>query len=1358
MNRREFCVGAMALGGAGLWPARSLRAAQVSPSIDDFHVELANVLDHPFYAWPQTLLRYSISASSVEAFRGRQLAETTSGKAVPFQVVDSGEQLEVVFLADLPAGETKRFKFVTGHNAAPERGITEQRDSRSIVLDSGRMQVRIPATQDVAGVAPGPIMQMSRGGGWFGSSSLSLPGERVTRIESRAIIRGQLLTAYQVTYSTSRGIFYSAQVHCIAGCDFVRLVEEMEGVPEDLRGSFEFRWTGCHFTHRQAPNSPLCTPAAGYSSFFPAEVEPGHRYEDYPWEKIGDRSMSTHIGMLTAMDEDGEWAVTVGIYQPWPAFTVVTSANFWDERTGDAAGIFIDRPEQWNDHEYAIWHSSPKLAVRFQYQEGMLTWKWPVVKGSRSTCVTFYDHGKDIEQMKLIEELSRGISWSDGNVYRTALFPASHLLYLQNMYGTLDLNVVKDWLLTYPENGRIPPVLFKNSSFNSADEVDNKLAADGYTNELVLSGVRQNNGFGPSRQIVDDWTASVNRYYAAMNERQRKRVAAICLLMAYIHADEAFMPMVQMFSGHPNFLATVKFALCGISFLFPDHPQAALWSGEWDRYLELNTRYHVRPRVEEWESNGGRWTENLGTYVWAFIQPTVRGGYLLQMLDGQQHLTSPQFSLLAEWLVNALSAPFAGETPQTMIALHAMHDMHKWGIVPPGSKPRRVYPPIGAHSERRMPPRELWYLGSSLRNYAPLAAEYLMWAARPTDDAMELPGKLDNPWQVMYEQPDNRGTNPRLRSSKYTGYGIVLRAAVDTPEEISVHLQQIDDGPNYRWGVAAEGGCGVVYFFGNGKAYSHNGPEDQGDRSTQDTDFCTNFGIWRPMKSLLADQSALAQKMFVHHDGQASGEFRAIGQNVLSQPVFDLGVAQFAELLPRQGAEAYSWPEYVSRGALLAGKEYFLLYDRLFNSVITHRFSWFVRKGDAFPTLVPLRGQTGNPVLGKGATQYTEIKTAVTDGRWYDGSGDSLMLVSHRSDLVSEATSFGCRVRAEGIEDTVICSAERVVLEEGGVHFSGTIGLIRRGASTTEVALIRGEKIGFASFAIEVLEGTVGIAATVDQEGDVRGRFHAIGPASFAMSMEGSGAGGNLYVDGAKGNMVREGSGVRIRCEPGEHVWEWSGGLGTPMTPEIERTEYLPGAVRVIAGAVAGASRYGLRWSEDGGDTWKESGLSSSSPVLVLRHPQAGEKYHVRVYAKNAERSSACGAEYPIYPTEEAPAPPDGVQVQKSSQGLLVSWGEVLGVTGYRVYVSQAEEAKPQAVYSGLKRNCTVALPEGKAVFVSVAAISGLGEGKASKPRRFPDPFFFAANETADHRFRRSITASSDTPHPNDSLSRYYPL
>jgi hypothetical protein len=1347
LNRREFFRGAL-LSGAATLPlyARGRTGfpfAQVRDPMrpEGFRLALENVLDHPFYAWPETLLCYPISESSLGGFEGQALVDE-SGNQVPFQLVEAGGKHYLCFRSELPAGKAKHFRLAAGTNAPPTEAVRERVEGNSIVLDSGKVRIKIPASQTLPGDAPGPIQQMSRGGEWRGSSRLRFANAAIVRVETAATIHGPLLTEYRITYFTDKGWKYVATVSCTAGYDFVRLEEDMEDLPPDERGEFVFHWTGCRFSHRQAPNSPFA---------FPATVDGNHRYDEYPWEEIGDPLMSTHIGMLSAMGEDGEWAVTLGIYQPWPAFTVVTSTNFWDRQSNDAVGIFIDRPELWNDHEYAIWHSDAKLALRFSYRDQLLTWKWPIGRGARSTCLAFYDHARDVEQMNHLEELSKGVVWSDGDTYKTQLFPTSHVLYLANMYGTLNLNQVKDWTLTYPENGRIVDTFFKVKPEKSAADIDREFAGNDYTNQLPLSGTRQNDGYGPvsSRQILDRWIVEASQLYGVMDARQRKRVTAILLLMAYIHAGEAYMPMVQMLSGHPNFLADVKSLPAAMGCLFPGHPEAGAWTGEFDKYLELNTRYHTRPAVDAWGTAGGRWTENIGTYVWGFIRPTVRTAYLLQLTQGKQHLAHAQMLPIADWLINALSAPFGGEAQATLDSMD-MREMHTWGMVLPGSAAHRVYPPIGAHSERRNPPRELWYLGNSLRNFAPLVAEHLMWAARPDDDAIEIHVKADFPWQVMYDQPENRGTNPHLRTSKYTGYGVVLRAAVDTSQEISIHLQQIDDGPNYRWGVAAEGGCGVVYFFANGKGYSHNGPEDQGDRSAQDTDFCSNFGAWRPVPLPIADQSAMAQKLFSHHDGAASGTFRAIGQNVLSQPVYDLEIAQFAELRSRQGEEAYSWPEYMSRSVLLAGCEYFLLYDRLYNQVITHRFSWFVRKHDEFPVLISLRGRGANIV--QSTTLFTEVETEKTKGRWYDGAGDSLMLVSHRTDLAVEPRTYGCRVRAEGIDDITICCGEPVTVEEAGLHFEGSIGLLRKRASTTELALIRGTRIGVDSFAIQVVEGTVAIAARVEKSGTVRGRYHAVNQSSFTINT----AMGRVYVDGAEVKGAKDGASMRIACEPGMHLWEWSEGLPTPMTPEIQRTEYLPGAVRVVAGAASGAARYTLQWSSDDGATWRDGDVTSVGTALILRHPQPAKKYHVRMYAKNAEHRSDASAEYPVYPASQPPPAPDGLRLEPTPKGLEVSWGEVLGATGYRVYTTQEANKKPQVVYTGPLRHCTLPISQ-QTIWVSVAAISGLGEGPPCRPCRFPDPNVFAVNETNDHRFRRSVTAADDTLHPNDSASRYYP-
>lgn len=263
----------------------------------------------------------------------------------------------------------------------------------------------------------------------------------------------------------------------------------------------------------------------------------------------------------------------------------------------------------------------------------------------------------------------------------------------------------------------------------------------------------------------------------------------------------------------------------------------------------------------------------------------------------------------------------------------------------------------------------------------------------------------------MYRVQDNLGTNPHLCSRKYTGYGITLRSAVDTPNEVSIHLQQIDRGPNYRWGVAAEGGRGVIYYFAGGKSYSYNGSEDVGDRDTQDTDFCTNFSVFK------------------------DGEFRSIGENVLSRPFYDLGVGQFAEITPRQNPGAYSAPEYISRSILSAGSDYFILCDQVLNESIHQRLSWFVRRGSQLPTIKFLGGQRKTKEF-----QRTEIETAASTGVWFDGVGNSIAMVSHRTDIEVEGTSFGGRVRSTDFDDLVFRNSEPINFMNGSTLFSGTSG------------------------------------------------------------------------------------------------------------------------------------------------------------------------------------------------------------------------------------------------------------------------------------------------------------------------------
>lgn len=103
-----------------------------------------------------------------------------------------------------------------------------------------------------------------------------------------------------------------------------------------------------------------------------------------------------------------------------------------------------------------------------------------------------------------------------------------------------------------------------------------------------------------------------------------------------------------------------------------------------------------------------------------------------------------------------------------------------------------------------------------------------------------------------------------------------------------------------------------------------------------------------------------------------------------------------------------------------------------------HRLSWFVRAGDAFPKIVLLRGATAD-----GETQRTDLQTSATTGRWFDGRGDSLAVVSHRDDVRATATEFGCVVEVDGAQDLVFQSHHATKYERDGISFEGTAGLVR---------------------------------------------------------------------------------------------------------------------------------------------------------------------------------------------------------------------------------------------------------------------------------------------------------------------------
>ena len=1276
-----------------------------------------DLIDHPFYWWPQTLLSYPVNLRGLKARPGNlSLKRVDTGEEMDFQlsnaITEDGFLVSTLinFFSDLPAGTERVFELCKSgrciNKPVSTQYANEYCENDSIVLDNGMIRVRIPTNREGSSRVPGPVMQVDRGNGWIGDSHIVSGKHSIQSITSQRTDSGPLFIAYRVTYHFEGGGQYTAVISCIAGMDFIRISEEMRGLSKDDEVFVITDWSTLSPTHRQSSQHPF------------ANVYRKNEYLGYEGEKIDEPVFNTQHGLMNAGNYEGELPFRLGLYEPWNQYAILSHACFWNINTGDTLGVFIDRAEKWQDYEYAVFFSSDTLQVRYYHNKRNFYWKWPLVSGTRSTAITFYHHKKDIELMESLESLykkaSKGLL-KCGFIYNIPLQLTSYTYYLRSRYGILDLNLVKDWILEYPDTCERPLVVFTEGEYPAPDELERGV----YCSPLVCCLPNHGVGATDSRMVYQTFVDGYNRLYPSMSERQRKRLTAVYLFMAYFHAGEDFMPFRTMLGGHPNFLSDVKSVPAYMAFLFPEHPMAKEWAEQFGKFLELNTRYHTRPAVRAWNAEGGRWTENLGTYVWAFIRPAFFAAYLLnRYTDGKNRFALERIGIIGKWLVNSLSSPIDAENSEYYLKKEltwndGLLHPHYWGLVKPADGPRRVYIPQGAHSARRKPPRTMWALGLQLSRYDPVLAEHVMWAARPDDNDMEHPEDEKSPWDILYSPGcDNRGTNPHLKSIKLTGYGVILRSVVDTPDEIYLHLQQIDTGPNYRWGIAGEGGCGNIYYYAGGKAYSHNGREDAGDRYTHDTDFSCTFGVWK------------------------HGGFRAIGRNVLHRHMYNLGFVQFAEIVPRTRLCPYSWPEYQGRSIMLVGSDYFIVYDKVYSSTIVQRFSWFTHIGDDFPFIHFI----------KGGSQKTEITTDETKGAWYDGNGDCMALVTHKKGVSVEKTHFGCIARNNGWTDYVFRCRDDILFSEKGIQFKGTAGVIRESKeSGFELAIFYGTFISAGGVTIETDEPELGISAGFKNASELAGTYIADKESSVWILLKYKiNQASRIYIDGEELDIVKDGNGLLARLPAGEHKWQLTSALPVPAAPVILRTENRSGEVKVFFTQVPGAEGYHIELSRDNGTSWERTGETGLCEYSV-KGLVDGMKVHVRVVAFNDLHESEPANEYPVYVTGDVPLPPDGLKAVIGEGMVELSWGEVLGVTEYRLYRRTMGMGEFTLAYSGLDRKYIENDKCNEVYKYSVSTVNGNGEGTKSSDVDTDPASWSNWDPMRGEKFRRRFTGVYDS-------------
>ena len=1078
---------------------------------------LKDDLKHPAYHWPLSRVRYPVSFDAGVKAEELCLVDEGSGQCVPFQLTEVQEREGLVrravvnLMSDLPSGGRREFRLDIKSGAATRPAGSDPcvgtpmalvdpvrvlRDPNGIVLDNGHVRVRIAGRGQTYGrpvdpsEAPAPVIRFGDDRGWYGRGQWAVEGQ-VLKVEVQEVSAGPLVAEFRITYSFDGDRRYSVVVRLTAQMEFVELDEEMSGFTKEQQASWRMIWDGAELEYRYCPNRPDR----------PIDRD-GREYKNYAWERID------HIGGNPQADRhpdrpydqqfgpEGRLPMKIAPYHNWMSWWRLPTAAFWSEPLDLTLGVFITQMEKWDDGSYAIWGSKDDLCVHFHYNEKVLSWRMTLCGKTRSIAFAAYRHQKDVER----------VNKSDA--------PLFYIDDLRRWHGWIPLDKVKDWVLDFDPAVQSYPRFFEPGTMERPHTVKEmeRLVVQSSMVANLATGMERSRGPDPvrGREYYSTWTPAFDLCAAQMTPDQRRHIQAAYAFVAYWNMDEAFMPMRQMLAGHPNFLADCKGSIALTAFLFPHHPRARDMADHFEKFCELNLRYHTRPDVPAWEARGGRWTENYGCYVFAAVQPTLRGSFLLHHhFDGRNPIAKPNISLLAQWLMNGLSAPLAKA----------------------GGK--RVRPPQGAHSHPAPMPYLLRVLGQELMYYDPMTAEHLLWATSATDRGFESRGQKD-PWEKMLRGwEDNRGTNPHLASDKFTGYGYVLRAAGGTDQETSVYLQQIDEGPNYRWGRAGRGGNGIIYYYAAGQDYSQNGSEDVGDAPRGDVERCTNFGVKK------------------EGGYRCLGPYRCVGRNELTEPLYDFSFAQFAQV--NGGPEAL--PEYRSRSVLMADAQYIVIYDDVRDGDVEGRLSWFVGRDEQFPHIQQLKPgiSAEEAKQDNGVSSYHKDPPELpTKGRYYDGRGSFLTLVTHRGDVTAQATTYGCEVHRPGGKDLVFRGGETVEFSADGVSFRGTAGIARIDGGDCRAALFAGNRIGIPGFTLDVAAGRVGVAIAKSGE-DFEGIFQTREGARLLLSGLADPQGCTLYLNGEPARLRPSFGGQEVELKPGRWQWQWTRGAVRPIAPRITR-------------------------------------------------------------------------------------------------------------------------------------------------------------------------------------------------------------
>lgn len=1336
--------------------------------------EKQDVIDLTTYQWPRTLLSYPVVFEGGVKEESLSLTDKKQKISVPFQLSEKTmkngllHSATVNFFAALPQGGSFAYELAaTGSRpVAVTRPLAVVSEGNQLTIENEELAVCIPNTQSVgAGQAPAPVISLRKGERKIGNNALQARLKQVERIETSPVEKGELFVTYRVKYYLAGNATYTASVKVVQGYPFVILEEEMSRLSKEDEVYLDMCWDHFSPTKRFGTQWDRVFDKASQWVGIDAPVHTSYSQEDPHW---------TGMGWLE--DPSKEMIYRISPFGGNSVREQTPVMSFWEEgKNADELGVFVYDHNKWDDKQYGIWQPTPDLSIYFRYHQKNLYFKYPLVNGTRSTAIAFFPVEKGQKEITDFNERIDQIA-ANGGAHQSGFLSYRYAQMLHQQYASLSLDRIKDWELEYADTEKQPKNLFTNRA---------ELTPDSFYKSVISSAFAyypMGLNFYPGIHSIEHrpvYTKLIEGYLLhsrQLTEKQRKSVKALFILGGYVNMLEEMNAIRTSLAGTANMAADGWCVPMQAAYLFPDHPMSKEWGDFFEKCLEIYGLFYTRPEVKAWEGKGGRWVESLGVYNWAYLRPTGHSNIASELYDGKNRFASSYMAERGKWLVDMLTAPVynyrnvKGTQP-------GYPQGWKPGDAMDEERFTRQYPAHGAHGGGTTfdRPCSLFELGEWLSNYDPIVAENIFWAGKYGKDLEKKPKDTD--WGHVYRQlhaTANPGTNPHLKSCKYVGHGVVLRAGVDTPEELSIHLEQVDKGPNYRWGNQAQGNSGGIYFYAQGQLFTGHENENAGDHVTNNLDGITNFGVMK------------------------NGEFRTIGMNELTAPLFNLGIAQFSELLPSTGKDLYSWPEYQSRSILLVGTDYYLIFDETgTNWRAAHRFSWFTGKGHDYPQITFLSKKARDDY-------WTTAQTATSRGFYRDAFGSLLTLVSHKKGEVvplrgtlkhiplletKNVTDFipaktdaypegVIGIRAPKSEDLIFRASKALKYHTEQETFEGKAGVIRRMKDgDLQLALIRGTKIVADGLSLSLAsEGEAAVALTRATDGTLSGAFKAL--KATRMILSGLTAKGTFYIDGVAQSVVVKSGLATVMLPMGEHVWEYTSGKALPLPAEVIDVEYEKNQLLVYWKNPNAIKTVQLEVSVDGGKSWKEEAKATQSP-FKLSKGKFKNKIHIRAVAMNGDRGASFAQEYPVYLTDEAPHYPEGFWMKLNDSQVDLSWGKVLGVQKYCLYRRVQGEKEFHRVYEGKANHFTDTTAkgvrkafetpgsldnrlrdkEGLIVYeYAVSAVNGNGEGALS-PVEDTDPASWKNwYPTTDLKFKRQ-SAFWMSPYMPEHMSpeKYYP-